>query len=154
MRKLKLSARLPVLLFGALLWAAATTPAAAAPLPRTAPEQAGMSSERLERLSAAMQNLVDEGRLAGITTMIARRGKVVHFGTFGHQDLAAGKPMAEDSIFRIYSMTKPITSVALMLLYEEGLFRLSDPVEKFIPEFARPASRHRRNHRRHRHRTG
>ena len=136
MRKLELSAHLPVLLFGAMLWTAATTPAAAAPLPRAAPEQAGMSSERLERLSAAMQNLVDEGRLAGITTMIARRGKVVHFGTFGHQDLAAGKPMAEDSIFRIYSMTKPITSVALMLLYEEGLFRLSDPVEKFIPEFA------------------
>ena len=134
MRKPRFST--PALLFCALLWAAAAIPAAAAPLPRAAPEQAGMSSERLERLAAAMQNLVDEGRLAGATTMITRRGKVVHFGTFGHQDLEAGKPMAEDSIFRIYSMTKPITSVALMLLYEEGLFRLSDPVEKFIPEFA------------------
>ena len=127
--------RLPVLLC-ALLWAAAALPAAAAPLPRAAPEEAGMSSERLQRLSAAMQSLVDEGRLAGATTMIARRGKVVHFGAFGQQDLEAGKRMAEDAIFRIYSMTKPITSVALMLLYEEGRFRLSDPVEKFIPEFA------------------
>ena len=136
MRKPQIPVHSPALLLCILLWAAATVPAAAAPLPRTAPEQAGMSSDRLERLAAAMRNLVDEGRLAGATTMIARRGKVVHFGAFGHQNLEAGKPMAEDSIFRIYSMTKPITSVALMLLYEEGLFRLSDPVEKFIPEFA------------------
>jgi CubicO group peptidase (beta-lactamase class C family) len=100
-----------------------------------APEDVGMSSERLEHLSAAMQGLVDEGKLAGITTMIARHGKVVHFGTFGHQDIEAGVPMGEDTIFRIYSMSKPITGVALMMLYEEGKFRLSDPVEKFIPSF-------------------
>ena len=111
------------------------TPADVPDLSRAAPEAVGLSSERLERLSAAMQGLVDEGRLAGITTLIARHGKVAHFGTFGAQDRETGKPMAEDTIFRIYSMTKPITSVALMLLYEEGLFRLSDPVEKYIPEF-------------------
>ena len=113
----------------------AQAPTPVADLSRAAPEAVGLSSERLERLSAAMQGLVDEGRLAGITTLIARHGKVAHFGTFGAQDMEAGKPMAEDTIFRIYSMTKPITSVALMLLYEEGLFRLSDPVEKYIPEF-------------------
>ncbi|MCZ0942876.1 MAG: serine hydrolase [Gammaproteobacteria bacterium] len=113
----------------------AQAPTPVADLSRAAPEAVGLSSERLERLSAAMQGLVDEGRLAGITTLIARHGKVAHFGTFGAQDMEAGKPMAEDTIFRIYSMTKPVTSVALMLLYEEGRFRLSDPVEKYIPEF-------------------
>ena len=110
-------------------------PADVADLSSAAPEAVGLSSERLERLSAAMQGLVDEGRLAGITTLIARHGKVAHFGTFGAQDMEAGKPMAEDTIFRIYSMTKPITSVALMLLYEEGRFKLSDPVQQYIPEF-------------------
>ena len=100
-----------------------------------APEQAGMSSERLERLEAAMQNIVDEGKLAGITTAIARNGKLVHLETYGHQDIENGVEMKEDSIFRIYSMTKPITGVALMMLYEEGKFRLSDPVENYIPEF-------------------
>jgi len=115
--------------------ASSPAPAVVADLSRAAPEAVGLSGERLERLSAAMQGLVDEGRLAGITTLIARHGKVAHFGTFGAQDMEASKAMAEDTIFRIYSMTKPITSVALMLLYEEGRFRLSDPVEKYIPEF-------------------
>ncbi len=100
------------------------------------PETVGMSSERLGRLHDAMQRLVDDGRLAGITTMIARRGRVVDVGTYGHRDLDAGDPMAEDDIFRIYSMSKPITGVALMILYEEGAFRLDDPVERYIPELA------------------
>jgi CubicO group peptidase (beta-lactamase class C family) len=104
-------------------------------LEAAAPEDVGMSSERLERLSAAMQGLVDDGRLAGITTLVARHGKIVHYGTFGDQDKEAGTPMAEDSIFRIYSMSKPITGVALMMLYEQGKFRLADPVAKYIPEF-------------------
>ena len=94
-----------------------------------------MSSERLARLHDAMQGLVDEGRLAGITTMIARRGLVVDFQTYGYGDIEAGDPMEEDAIFRIYSMSKPITGVALMTLYEEGKFRLSDPVQRYIPEF-------------------
>ena len=100
-----------------------------------APEEVGMSSDRLERLNDAMQGLVDDGLLAGITTMISRHGKVAHFGTFGHQNIEDGALMSEDTIFRIYSMTKPITGVALMILYEEGKFRLSDPVHRYIPEF-------------------
>ncbi len=104
-------------------------------LARAAPEDVGMSSDRLERLNGAMQGLVDDGLLAGITTMISRHGKIAHFGTFGHQNLEDGVEMSEDTIFRIYSMTKPITGVALMILYEEGKFRLSDPVHRYIPEF-------------------
>ena len=104
-------------------------------LATVAPEEVGMSSDRLERLNGAMQGLVDDGLLAGITTMISRHGKVAHFGTFGHQNIEDGALMSEDTIFRIYSMTKPITGVALMILYEEGKFRLSDPVHRYIPEF-------------------
>ena len=104
-------------------------------LARVAPEAVGMSSDRLARLDDAMQGLVDDGLLAGITTMISRHGKITHFGTFGHRDIEAGSEMSEDVIFRIYSMTKPITGVALMILYEEGKFRLSDPVHRYIPEF-------------------
>ena len=104
-------------------------------LARVAPEEVGMSSDRLERLNGAMQGLVDDGLLAGITTMISRQGKIAHFGTFGHQNIEDGVEMSEDTIFRIYSMTKPITGVALMILYEEGKFRLSDPVHRYIPEF-------------------
>jgi CubicO group peptidase (beta-lactamase class C family) len=95
-----------------------------------------MSSERLTRFHDAMQGFVDEGRLAGITTMIARHGQIADFRTYGYRDIEADDPMAEDAIFRIYSMSKPITGVALMMLYEEGKFRLSDPVRRYIPEFA------------------
>ena len=104
-------------------------------LERSTPESVGMSSERLTRLHNAMQELVDDGRLAGITTMIARRGFVVDFQTYGQRDIQAGDEMEEDAIFRIYSMSKPITGVALMTLYEEGKFSLSDPVQRYIPEF-------------------
>lgn len=104
-------------------------------LPTATPEDVGISSERLARLHDAMQRLVDEGRLAGITTMIARRGRVVDFRIFGSRDVEAGDPMEEDVIFRIYSMNKPVTGVALMTLYEEGRFQLDDPVETYIPEF-------------------
>jgi CubicO group peptidase (beta-lactamase class C family) len=117
--------------------AQADVPAVSAPrdLAMAKPEDAGMSSERLKRLSAAMQKVIDDKQLAGITTMIARHGRIVHFETFGHQNIETKTPMAKDTIFRIYSMTKPITGVALMMLYEEGKFRLSDPVEKYIPEW-------------------
>jgi CubicO group peptidase (beta-lactamase class C family) len=84
-----------------------------------------------------MQGLVDEGRLAGITTMIARRGRIVDFQTYGYRDIEAADSMREDAIFRIYSMSKPVTGVALMMLYEEGKFRLDDPVERYIPELGR-----------------
>ncbi len=104
-------------------------------LATAAPEDVGLSAERLSRISGAMQDIVDEGRLAGVVTLLARHGKIAHFETFGYQDIASSTPMAKDSIFRIYSMSKPITGVAMMMLYEEGKFRLSDPVAKYIPEF-------------------
>jgi len=104
-------------------------------LPVGVPEDVGMSSERLQRLSRAMQRLVDDQQLAGITTMVARHGTVAHFETFGYRDIETLDAMSHDAIFRIYSMSKPITGVALMMLYEEGKFRLSDPVELYIPEF-------------------
>jgi CubicO group peptidase (beta-lactamase class C family) len=99
------------------------------------PEEFGFSTERLKRIDGLMQGYVDAGKLAGIVTLIARADQVVRRGTFGLRDLAAGKPMDVDTIFRIYSMTKPITSLALMMLFEEGLLHLTDPVMKFLPEF-------------------
>ena len=103
-------------------------------LPSASAEDVGMSGERLGRLAGAMEQLVDERRLAGITTMIARHGKIVFLRDLRRQNIETKTPMAKDTIFRIYSMTKPITGVALMMLYEEGKFRLSDPIEKYIPE--------------------
>jgi CubicO group peptidase (beta-lactamase class C family) len=99
------------------------------------PEAVGFSSARLLRIDQAMQRYVDEDKLAGIVTTVARRGKLAHFEKYGMMDVEAGKPMQLDTIFRIYSMTKPITSVAVMMLYEEGRFFLSDPVHKYIPAF-------------------
>ena len=101
------------------------------------PEEAGMSSARLDRISPVMQQFVKDDQLPGILTLVQRRGKVIHYGQYGMMDIEAGKPMQEDALFRIYSMTKPIVSVALMTLYEEGRFSLNDPVAKFIPAFAR-----------------
>jgi CubicO group peptidase (beta-lactamase class C family) len=105
-------------------------------LPPASFEDVGMSGERIGRLAGAMAQLVDDRRLAGVTTAIARHGKLAYLGTFGRRDIEAAAPMTPDAIFRIYSMSKPITGVALMILYEEGKFRLSDPVAKYIPEFA------------------
>jgi CubicO group peptidase (beta-lactamase class C family) len=101
------------------------------------PETLGFSSERLERLHAVMQQEVDQKQLAGIVTLLARHGKVVEERTYGKKDIASGAPMTRDTIFRIFSMTKPVTGVAMMILYEEGKWRPSDPISKFIPEFAR-----------------
>ena len=98
-------------------------------------EAAGMSARRLERIRPAMQAYVDRGVYAGINTLIARRGKVVHAGQFGWRDKEAGQAMTADTIFRLYSMTKPIVCVALMTLLEEGRFRLIEPVAKYIPAF-------------------
>lgn len=104
-------------------------------LPMTSPEEVGMSSERLERIRPAMQKYIDDELVPGVITMVARKGKIVHFETQGYMDVDSGKPMQPDAIFRIASMTKPITSVALMMLWEEGAFQLRDPVSKFIPSF-------------------
>jgi CubicO group peptidase (beta-lactamase class C family) len=100
-----------------------------------APETVGFSSEGLAGLSDGMQKLVDDGELSGIVTMVARHGQVVHFEAFGQQDIEESIPMATDSIFRIYSMTKPITGVAMMMLFEQGKWALDDPVSMHIPEF-------------------
>lgn len=100
------------------------------------PETVGFSSERLERLHALMQKEVDEKQLPGIVTILARHGKVVDYRTYGVRDVASGAPMTKDTIFRAYSMTKPITGVATMILYEQGKWLPSDPMAKFIPEFA------------------
>ena len=103
------------------------------------PEKLGLSKEKL----MAMENFFKEkyiqnGKLAGIQTLVARKGKVVHFKSTGLRDVENNKKIEKDTIFRIYSMTKPITSVALMQLFEQGLFQLADPVSKFLPEFKNP----------------
>jgi CubicO group peptidase (beta-lactamase class C family) len=102
-------------------------------LPRGSPESVGMSAQRLARLSQALKAEVDQGKLPGVVMMIARRGKVVYAESFGFQDKGSGKPMSLDTVFRIYSMTKPFTSVAAMTLVEEGRMQLTDPVSKFLP---------------------
>lgn len=99
-----------------------------------AAEDVGFSSDRLSRLDDVMQGYVDAGKLAGIVTMLARRGQVFHFQRFGLMDVQASTPIERDTIFRIYSMTKPVTSVAVMMLYEAGNFHLDDPVSEFLPE--------------------
>ncbi len=99
------------------------------------PEAVGVSAERLERIRLVMQNYVDQENLPGFLTVVARRGKIVHFETLGMQDIENKKLIEPYTIFRIYSMSKPITSVAIMMLYEEGHFQLDTPVSKFIPEF-------------------
>jgi CubicO group peptidase (beta-lactamase class C family) len=96
----------------------------------------GMSSERLQRIDQFFQkNYIDTGKLAGALTLVARRGEIAHFSAIGNMDVERGKPTTQDTIYRIYSMTKPLTSVALMMLYEEGRFQLNDPVHKFLPEW-------------------
>jgi CubicO group peptidase (beta-lactamase class C family) len=100
------------------------------------PESVGFSSERLERLHALMQQIVDRKQIAGIVTILARHGKIVDYRTYGMRDLASGAPMTKDTIFRDFSMTKPVTGVAMMILYEQGKWLPSDPISKYIPEFA------------------
>jgi CubicO group peptidase (beta-lactamase class C family) len=100
------------------------------------PESVGFSSERLERLHAAIQEEITNKQLAGAITIVARHGKVVDYRTYGMRDLATAAPMTKDTIFRDYSMTKPVTGVAMLILYEEGKWLPSDPISKYIPEFA------------------
>ncbi|MBM0108270.1 beta-lactamase family protein [Steroidobacter sp. S1-65] len=104
-------------------------------LPEARPESVGFSSERLKRLDAGMKAIVDSKQLAGIATVVARRGQVVQQLTYGQADVDGGKAMQMDSIVRIYSMTKPITGVAMMMLYEQGKWKPSDPISRHIPEF-------------------
>jgi CubicO group peptidase (beta-lactamase class C family) len=123
---------------GLMLWSAQGTLAAPAPADLSAtvsPESVGFDSARLQRLDDYLASVVASGKVAGMTALLARHGKVVGFRTWGKANLATGAPMAKDEIFRIYSMSKPITGVAMMILFEEGKWKLDDPVTKFVPEF-------------------
>jgi len=104
-------------------------------LPSAAPETVGMSSERLKRLDAVMSEYIDQKRIAGTIGIIIRDGKIVYFKPFGSADLEKGAPMRQDTIFRIASMSKAVTSIAAMILVEEGKLRLGDPVSKFLPAY-------------------
>jgi CubicO group peptidase (beta-lactamase class C family) len=107
-------------------------PAAA---PRAKPEDVGLSSERLRRIGEAMQRNIQSGQISSAVTLVARRGRIAHLEAFGHLDVEAKTPVATDSLFRIASMSKPVTGVAILMLVEEGKVRLTDPVSRFIPEF-------------------
>jgi len=99
------------------------------------PEDVGLSSERLNWISATLKAHIEKGVIPGAVVLVARRGKITYFESFGMRDLETSSPMPKDTIFQIYSMSKPITSVAAMMLHEQGRFYLGDPVSKFIPEF-------------------
>src|SRR6266403_928567 len=106
------------------------------PLPRAKPESLGLSSVRLQRMSDAFKRDIDKGTIPGVTVTVARRGQIAWFDALGRQNPAASAPMAHNSIFRIFSMTKPIVSVGVTMLLEEGQLLLTDPIAKYIPEFS------------------
>jgi len=136
-RKISTSALIKICTL-ALICAFIAAAAFAQELPAAKPESVGVSSERLERIGAAVQKSIDEKRIAGAVTLVARRGRVVWFKPQGMMDREASKAMRPDAMFRICSMTKPITSLAVMMLYEEGHFLLEDPLSKYLPEFKNP----------------
>ena len=105
-------------------------------LPFVEPESVGFSSDQLAKIENHFQGHVDRGEIAGIVTLVARKGKIAHLSAVGYQDVVQNIPMETDTLFRIFSMTKPIASTALMMLYQDGYFQLTDPLSKFIPEFA------------------
>jgi CubicO group peptidase (beta-lactamase class C family) len=117
------------------LMACQSTVADTQPTPNLA-ESVGFSSERLNRIAPVMQGYIDQGKLAGTLTLVARNGKIAYLNAQGMQDKEAGKPMTEDTIFRIYSMSKPVTAVAAMTLWEQGKFHMFDPIDKYLPELA------------------
>jgi CubicO group peptidase (beta-lactamase class C family) len=120
----------------AAAWPGATL---AGSIPTAKPEEVGLSSERLERIGPAMQRHIDAGEIAGVVTLVARRGRIAHFEAYGYSDIAKRTPMRTDHIFGLASSSKPITAVAILMLLESGEVRLQDPVSKFIPEFAASA---------------
>ena len=125
----------PVFVIAASLSCVAQS-ASHADLPQVKPETVGFSSERLDNLHALIQGEIDQKQLAGAITLLARHGKIVDFRTYGVRDIATASPMTKDTIFRDYSMTKPVTGVAMMILYEQGKWLPTDPIAKYIPEFA------------------
>ena len=104
------------------------------PLPRSAPDAVGFSPAKLGEATALLQRFVADQKIAGAVAGVARKGKLAYLEAVGQQDLATRSPMTDRSMFRIYSMTKPITAVAVMMLHEEGKFRLDDPVSKYLPD--------------------
>jgi CubicO group peptidase (beta-lactamase class C family) len=108
---------------------------AAKELPTAKPEDVGMSSAKLQKATAAVRKLIKDGKVAGAITLVARHGKIVFFEAEGVRDVATGKPMEKDTVCRFYSMTKPVTTVAAMILWEKGRFQVDDPVSKYLPEF-------------------
>src|SRR5438093_4064201 len=122
---LALAVSMVFVLSAALVWAQ--------PLPSARPEQVGFSPERLAHITAAFRSEVDKGQLPGAVVVIARKGKIAYFESVGFRDKTAGTPMTNDTIFRIYSMTKPLASVAAMILVEDGKIQLTDPISKFLP---------------------
>jgi len=107
-------------------------------LPLVSPDQVGLSAARLARISTWMKGWVDSGKLPGMTVAVMRKGELAFAETYGKADVERNKPQRPDTIFRIYSMSKPLTSTAIMMLYEEGRFQLDDPISKFIPAFKNP----------------
>ena len=106
------------------------------PLPRAKPEDVGLSSERLARIGATLNADIEAGRIPGAVIAIARHGKLVAFDAYGWRDKAAGVPMTTDTIFNIASMTKPMTTVGALMLYEQGKILIDDPLSKYFPKFA------------------
>jgi len=119
-----------------MLVVVAGLPLLAGSIPLGKAEDVGLSTERLKRIGEAVERHVAAGNVAGAVTLVARRGKIAHFEAHGVMDVDTKKPMAKDNLFRLASMSKPITGVAVMMLVEEGKIRLNDPVSRFIPEFA------------------
>jgi CubicO group peptidase (beta-lactamase class C family) len=127
--------RMRLLLVGLLLVSVGSRLTLAAPLPEVKPDQVGLDAKRLGEIDGIMRSYIDDNKLAGIVLLVARDGKVAHAGTYGKMNIEANEPMRRDAMFRIYSMTKPITGAALMTLYDEGRFDLDDPVSKYLPSF-------------------
>ena len=136
---MSIASKFAAALMGGLVVISATGTALAGSLPTGKAEDVGMSSERLERIGPAMQKHIDAGEIAGVVTLVARRGVIVHHEAYGYADIAKRTPMRTDAIFGLASSSKPITAVAIMMLVESGAVRLNDPVSRFIPEFAAPA---------------
>jgi CubicO group peptidase (beta-lactamase class C family) len=125
--------------FALLLGVGLTAPIAAGSVAVTKPEEVGIATDRLRRIHETIQRHIDAKDIAGAVTLVARRGRIAHFEAHGFMDLSSKKPMTEDAIFRLASMSKPVTAVAILMLFEEGKLRLNDPVSRFIPEFKNPS---------------
>src|SRR5438874_551437 len=121
---------------GLLLPATLALPLSAGNVTSGKAEEVGMSAQRLHRIHEAMQRHIDAGEISGAVTLVARNGRIAHFEAHGLMDLETKRPMAKDAIFRLASMSKPITATAVLMLMEDGKIRLTDPVSRFIPEFS------------------